>query len=137
VRVTTPLGPADGHRIGTDVVFVPVMRRDADELATVLAALRYWQQDLGDNHSVGSVSPHFEEQRPLSAADHDRLVDRNGWLRGISIWRADRFTPLRQRRGVFFFFLAYLMFGYLDLIFGVIQAILLVAAYRTPATNEP
>jgi len=42
--------------------------------------------------------------------------------------------------GVWFFLFywrAYSMFGYLDLVFGVLQAILLIAAYRTPATNEP
>lgn len=49
------------------------------ERATLLAALRFWQQgptDLGDNHSVGLRSTHFEEHEPLSAVEIDELCER-------------------------------------------------------------
>jgi hypothetical protein len=50
------------------------------ELATVLAALRYWQQDLAANQAAGDgpISPeHFtEELTPLSVEEIDALCDR-------------------------------------------------------------
>ncbi|MBM4072699.1 MAG: hypothetical protein FJ271_27800 [Planctomycetes bacterium] len=44
------------------------------ELATVLAALRYWQQDLAEND--GPISEHFAEQTPLSVEEIDDLCER-------------------------------------------------------------
>jgi hypothetical protein len=45
------------------------------ELATVLAALRYWQQDLAANPE-GPISEHFERFRPLTVEQIDRLCER-------------------------------------------------------------
>ena len=47
------------------------------ELATVLAALRYWQQDLAENDE-GPISPdHFDDKvTPLSVAEIDALCER-------------------------------------------------------------
>ena len=44
------------------------------ELATVLAALRYWQQDLAENE--GPISEHFAEVTPLSVEEIDDLCER-------------------------------------------------------------
>jgi hypothetical protein len=53
---------------------------DERELATVLAALRYWQQDLARQHphddDSGPISPHFEAQEPLAVEQIDRLCER-------------------------------------------------------------
>lgn len=48
------------------------------ELATVLAALRYWQQDLAENEDDGPISPdHFDEEiTPLTVAEIDALCER-------------------------------------------------------------
>ncbi len=48
------------------------------ELATVLAALRYWQQDLAANEDEGPILPdHFEEGlAPLTVAEIDDLCER-------------------------------------------------------------
>lgn len=48
------------------------------ELATVLAALRYFQQDLTENEDEGPISPdHFTEQiTPLSVDEIDALCER-------------------------------------------------------------
>ena len=48
------------------------------ELATVLAALRYWQQDLADNEENGPISPeHFDEEvTPLTVEEIDELCER-------------------------------------------------------------
>jgi hypothetical protein len=49
------------------------------ELATVLAALRYWQQDLAENQAQGEVpiaKEHFQEVQPLSVAEIDQLCER-------------------------------------------------------------
>ena len=48
-------------------------------LATILAALRYWQQDLADNEAAGDgpISPHFDEDvTPLSVEEIDELCER-------------------------------------------------------------
>lgn len=45
------------------------------ELATILAALRYWQQDLAAN-SDGPISEHFAETTPLTVAEIDNLCER-------------------------------------------------------------
>ena len=44
------------------------------ELATVLAALRRWQQDLAEND--GPISAHFADQTPLSVEEIDELCER-------------------------------------------------------------
>jgi hypothetical protein len=48
------------------------------ELATVLAALRYWQQDLADNQDAGPISPvHFDDEAtPLTVDEIDALCER-------------------------------------------------------------
>lgn len=50
------------------------------ELATVLAALRYWRQDLDadaeDEEGIGPISPHFTEHQPLSVEQIDELCER-------------------------------------------------------------
>jgi hypothetical protein len=44
------------------------------ELATVLAALRYWQQDLAENDRP--ISEHFESETPLTVEEIDMLCER-------------------------------------------------------------
>jgi len=44
------------------------------ELATVLAALRYWQHDLAEND--GPISEHFAQETPLSVEEIDDLCER-------------------------------------------------------------
>ncbi len=44
------------------------------ELATVLAALRYWQQDPAEND--GPISEHFTEHTPLGVEEIDDLCER-------------------------------------------------------------
>ncbi len=49
------------------------------DLATILAALRYWQQDLADNEAAGDgpISPHFDDDvTPLSVEEIDELCER-------------------------------------------------------------
>jgi hypothetical protein len=45
------------------------------ELATVLAALRYWQQDLAENED-GPICEHFTDQTPLTVEEIDDLCER-------------------------------------------------------------
>lgn len=54
------------------------MKLSDKELATVLAALRYWQQDLANaqGDDEGPISPHFEDVEPLSAGEIDDLCER-------------------------------------------------------------
>jgi hypothetical protein len=47
------------------------------ELATVLAALRYWQHDLGANEDEPPISEHFADGAvPLSVTEIDDLCER-------------------------------------------------------------
>lgn len=46
------------------------------ELATVLAALRYWQQDLVAADEVVDGGEHFVEHEPLSVEQIDQLCER-------------------------------------------------------------
>jgi hypothetical protein len=46
------------------------------ELATVLAALRYWQQDLDASDSPPIDAEHFTECDPLSSEEIDELCER-------------------------------------------------------------
>ena len=47
------------------------------ELATVLAALRYWQQDLAENDDGPISSEHFDAlTTPLSVEEIDILCER-------------------------------------------------------------
>lgn len=48
------------------------------ELATVLAALRHWQQNLASNKNQGPISPdHFDDQTsPLTIKEIDDLCER-------------------------------------------------------------
>jgi hypothetical protein len=56
------------------------MKLSARELATVLAALRYWQQDLAasSKEEDGPISPdHFDETiAPLTVQEIDDLCER-------------------------------------------------------------
>lgn len=45
------------------------------QLATTLAALRYWQQDLDQNPDGPIDDEHFQEHSPLTSAEIDSLVD--------------------------------------------------------------
>ena len=51
------------------------VRLNRRELATVLAALRHWQQDWGKNEEAGPIIPdHFEEGiAPLTVPEIDEL----------------------------------------------------------------
>jgi hypothetical protein len=49
---------------------------DSAELATVLAALRYWQQDLEANGAEPVISEHFEDVKPLTPDQIDDLCER-------------------------------------------------------------
>ena len=68
VRVTTPLGPADGHRIGTDVVFVPVMRAGLAMLPGML--------QLVPLARVGFIGMKRDEHTAVAAQYFERLPDR-------------------------------------------------------------
>jgi hypothetical protein len=47
------------------------------ELATVLAALRHWQQQLArEGRAFADGFPHFVDEEPLSVAEIDTLCDR-------------------------------------------------------------
>jgi len=46
------------------------------ELATVLAALRYWQRDLESADEIFDSGDHFVDQLPLTAAEIDELCER-------------------------------------------------------------
>lgn len=46
------------------------------ELATVLAALRYWQRDLESADELFDGGGHFADHVPLSAAEIDELCER-------------------------------------------------------------
>lgn len=47
------------------------------ELATVLAALRHWQQHLADNENEVPVADHFDARTtPLTVAEIDELCER-------------------------------------------------------------
>ena len=54
---------------------VPLSNR---ELATILAALRYWQQDLANNEDDGPIcAVHFNDTiKPLSVEEIDELCER-------------------------------------------------------------
>ena len=52
---------------------VKITRR---ELATVLAALRYWQRDLAENEEP-PICEHFDDRiSPLSVDEIDTLIER-------------------------------------------------------------
>jgi hypothetical protein len=54
------------------------------ELATVLAALRYWQQDLADNEEEGPICPlHFANTTPLTVEEIDQLCER--WKGAVTV----------------------------------------------------
>jgi hypothetical protein len=48
----------------------------ARELATVLAALRHWQQTLRREHGRVAAWPHFEDHEPLDLHEIDELCER-------------------------------------------------------------
>ena len=68
VRVTTPLGPANGHRIGTDVVLVPVMRAGLAMLPGLL--------QLVPLARVGFIGMKRDEHTAVAARYFERLPDR-------------------------------------------------------------
>jgi hypothetical protein len=54
------------------------MKLTSRELATVLAALRYWQNDLDDDPEMFENLPgsgHFEQETPLNGDEIDRLCE--------------------------------------------------------------
>ena len=69
-----------GQMVG-DAESLPVPFTDR-ELATILASLRYWQQDLAANEE-GPISEHFHEHTPLTVDEIDDLV-RAHQLRPVS-----------------------------------------------------
>jgi hypothetical protein len=46
------------------------------ERATVLAALRHWQQDLADNQEEGPICEHFDGIAPLTVEEIEDLYER-------------------------------------------------------------
>jgi hypothetical protein len=46
------------------------------ELATVLAALRYWQSDFASTDKIIAGGEHFSDQDPLTADEIDDLCER-------------------------------------------------------------
>ena len=71
------------------------------ELATVLAALRYWQQDLAENDDEGPISPeHFTDRvTPLSVEEIDALCERLNYSGAtLPILTSPR-MPLESRAG--------------------------------------
>ncbi|MCI0457788.1 MAG: hypothetical protein L0Z62_12540 [Gemmataceae bacterium] len=47
------------------------------ELATVLAALRFWQDEMGPHaHAGGCYPEHFEGTQPLDSREIDELCER-------------------------------------------------------------
>jgi hypothetical protein len=51
------------------------MKLTLTELATVLAALRYWQR-MTDEATRGNISEHFDEEEPLTDDDIDELCEK-------------------------------------------------------------
>ena len=51
------------------------MKLSDRELATVLAALRYWQDEMAP-YEDGSTSEHFQEVTPLTTKEIDDLCER-------------------------------------------------------------
>ena len=45
------------------------------QAATVLAALRFWQQNLGKDGLL-PIADHFEDEKPLTSTEIDRLCER-------------------------------------------------------------
>jgi uracil phosphoribosyltransferase len=68
VQVITPLGPADGHRIGADVVFVPVLRAGLAMLPGLL--------QLVPLARVGFIGMKRDEQTAVAAGYFERLPER-------------------------------------------------------------
>lgn len=57
----------------------------ARELATVLAALRFWQDEMGPHPHAGGCYPEdFGDARPLGAAEIDALCERLNTAREVS-----------------------------------------------------
>lgn len=52
------------------------MKLTDKELATVLAALRYWQDDLEENNGHPAILEYFEEVDPLSVDEIDELCEK-------------------------------------------------------------
>ena len=46
------------------------------ELATLLAALRWWQSSCDDGEHLDTLAGHFEEHTPLSSVEIDELCER-------------------------------------------------------------
>jgi len=70
VQVTTPMGPADGHRIGVDVVIVPVMRAGLAMLPGLL--------QLVPKARVGFIGLRRDEQTAVASQYFERLPERLG-----------------------------------------------------------
>lgn len=57
-------------------------RLNKRELATVLAALRYWQQDLDENEEPPISEHFFNSITPLTSDEIDELCDRLNAMKG-------------------------------------------------------
>lgn len=68
VQVTTPMGPADGHRIDVDVVIVPVMRAGLAMLPGLL--------QLVPKARVGFIGLRRDEQTAVASQYFERLPER-------------------------------------------------------------
>ena len=62
------------------------------ELATVLAALRYWQQDLEANDAPPISGEFFAECEPLTSEEIDQLCER------LNMQSAERLVPASERQ---------------------------------------
>jgi uracil phosphoribosyltransferase len=78
VQVTTPLGPADGHRIDADVAIVPVMRAGLAMLTGLL--------QLVPLARVGFIGLRRDEQTAVASCYFDRLPE---GLQGSHVILAD------------------------------------------------
>jgi uracil phosphoribosyltransferase len=67
VEVTTPMGPAEGHRIGVDVVIVPVMRAGLAMLPGLL--------QLVPKARVGFIGMRRDEETAVASQYFDRLPE--------------------------------------------------------------
>ena len=78
VEVVTPLGPAKGHRIGVDVVIVPVMRAGLAMLSALLQLVplaRVGFIGLRRDESTAIASQYFERLPERLDDSHVLLVD--------------------------------------------------------------
>ncbi len=76
--VNTPLGQADGHRIGTDVVVVPVLRAGLGMLDAVLELVpgaRVGHIGLQRDETTAIASQYYTKLPPNMAESHVLIID--------------------------------------------------------------